>query len=72
MRRQPVAKHVFLTGADYLGPRLDSCVENYKRRRSVSPLSHWEEESKLFFERLLFRKKEKETVFVPSAKAKAR
>lgn len=71
MRRHEI-KHVFQGASAYLGPRMDSCVENYKRRRAVSPFSHWEAESKHFFEQLLFIKKVKETVFVPRAKAKAR
>ena len=72
IRPQNEEHYAYLTAAAYAGARMDSCAENYKRRRAATAFERWETESKLFFERLLLMKKEKETVFIRRMKAKAK
>ena len=52
--------------------RFDSNVENFKRRRALPGLGPVDEDSKLFFERLVDAKKNREFVFITKAKSKNR
>lgn len=47
-------------------------VENFKRRRALTPSSGLDVDSKLFFERILNVKKVREFVFITKAKARNR
>ena len=47
-------------------------VENFKRRRALPPFSTLDTSSRLFFERILAVKKDRELVFFTKASAKSR
>ncbi len=52
--------------------RFDCNVENFKRRRALTPFWRFDMESRLFFERILDVRKAKEMVFVTNGKARGR
>ncbi len=60
------------TGEDSVSYYGGDSVENFKRRRSLPPLSTLDGGSKLFFERILTVKKIRELIFITKASAKSR
>ena len=52
--------------------RFDSNVENFKRCHSLPPLASWDMGSKLFFDRILSVKKNRDFVFITQAEMKDR
>ncbi len=52
--------------------RFDSNVENFKRRQALPVFGSVDEDSKLFFERLVDAKKNREFIFITKAKSRNR
>ncbi|MBI3252327.1 MAG: hypothetical protein HYZ52_03260 [Candidatus Omnitrophica bacterium] len=57
--------------AAYSGSWAEDSVENFKRRRALSPLS-WLEAHSRFFDRLVQRQKTREVIFISKNDAKHR
>ena len=60
------------TGFFRADARFDSNVENFKRRRALTPLSQFDLDPRSFFDRILDVKKFRELVFVSNARTKNR